>query len=104
MQWVSMQESEIASALVGLFQAFAQQAQGQGNQEIDPTPLRKALSDLPGGRFCAGKSSGHVLWSGAACACVAVDLSTLSCCSMDALNPDSKRCSASPSSKNLHNP
>lgn len=56
-----MQESEVASALVGLFQAFAQQAEGQGHQEIDPTPLREALSRIPGSKFGVGECLRQVL-------------------------------------------
>lgn len=55
MQWVSMQDNEIASALVDLFQAFAQRAQGHSHQEVDPTLLRQALSRLPGGKFRVGE-------------------------------------------------
>ena len=62
-----MQESEIASALVALFQAFAQQAEGQGHQEIDPTPLREALSRIPGSKFGVGEYSCKVLCAGATC-------------------------------------
>lgn len=57
MQWVLMQESDITLALVQLFRAFAQQAQGQGHleTEVDPTPLREALSQLPGSKFGVGE-------------------------------------------------
>lgn len=55
MQKVSVQGSKIATALVDLFQAFAQQAQGHSNQAVDPTPLRNALSRLPGNEFCVGE-------------------------------------------------
>lgn len=55
MQWVSMQDNDIATALVDLFQVFDQRAQGYSHQEVDPTLLREALSRLPGGRFRVGE-------------------------------------------------
>ncbi|KAL3144120.1 hypothetical protein ABBQ32_003911 [Trebouxia sp. C0010 RCD-2024] len=57
MQWPKAvyQDNEIASALVDLFQAFAQRAQGHSHQEVDPTLLRQALSRLPGGKFRVGE-------------------------------------------------
>lgn len=59
MQWVTVQDSDIASALVRLFNAFAQQAQGHLQAEVDPTQLREALSRLPGNKFGVGEHAIH---------------------------------------------
>ena len=57
-QLVALQDNEIVSALVGLFQAFARQSESHAHpQEVDPTELREALGRLPGGRFRVGQSS-----------------------------------------------
>ena len=55
MPWLFMQASDIASALVHLFNTFAQQAQGHLRTEVDPTQLREALSRLPGNKFGVGE-------------------------------------------------
>lgn len=55
MQWVCMQGSDIASALIHLFHAFAQQTQGHPRTEVDPTQLRETLSRLPGDKFGVGE-------------------------------------------------
>ena len=55
MQLVCMQGSDIATALVHLFHAFAQQAQGPAQTQMDPTQLREALSRLPGNKFGVGE-------------------------------------------------
>lgn len=61
MFWVSMQDHELATSLIQLFQQLDQEALQHSQETVDPTALREVLSRLPGSNFQIGQYSCQVL-------------------------------------------